>query len=581
TRLILLQADAGQVIDAFGTFVVQGDYVVGAVVFLIITLVQFLVIARGSERVAEVSARFTLDAMPGRQMAIDADLRAGALTLEQARQQREELQLESRLYGALDGAMKFVKGDAIAGLLITAINIVGGLAIGVLQRGLPIDQAARTYTLLTIGDGLVSQIPALLIATAAGLIVTRVGVGSSNLGSDAAGQILRHPRALGITAAFLALLALVPGLPTVPFAILALLAAGLAWRAGDMGSEAEDGVALGVAAPMVQPLRLVLGSELVAHLGDAGMKQTHEAMATACQALYREQGLPVPPVQWGYNEIGWTIRIEIDEIPALDTQAAPGYVLTDGAEALLDVLGLTFVPVTGYATRWFEAEQAPELTETALPLPQAIARLASDALKRHGSLLLGIQEVQGLLDQLREVAPADVEAVVPGVLSVPELTRLLRMLLDASISIRNLRIILMAIAEHQTDASEPLQLLSRIRVALRRQITHTFASRGTLHAWLVEREVEHMIRDALARRDADGLNIKMAPTFREAIQQGARRVAEDSLEHPTLVLTERDVRPFLHAMICDDIPGLVTLSYAELTPETHVKPLGHLSARTT
>ncbi|MEL6180883.1 MAG: flagellar biosynthesis protein FlhA, partial [Myxococcota bacterium] len=257
TRLILLQADAGQVIDAFGTFVVQGDYVVGAVVFLIITLVQFLVIARGSERVAEVSARFTLDAMPGRQMAIDADLRAGALTLEQARQQREELQLESRLYGALDGAMKFVKGDAIAGLLITAINIVGGLAIGVLQRGLPIDQAARTYTLLTIGDGLVSQIPALLIATAAGLIVTRVGVGSSNLGSDAVGQILRHPRALGITAAFLALLALVPGLPTVPFAILALLAAGLAWRAGDMGSEAEDGVALGVAAPMVQPLRLM------------------------------------------------------------------------------------------------------------------------------------------------------------------------------------------------------------------------------------------------------------------------------------------------------------------------------------
>ena len=230
TRLILLQADAGDVIASFGGFVVGNNLVVGAVIFVILTLIQFIVIARGSERVAEVAARFTLDAMPGRQMAIDADLRTGALDQRQARQARSALQRESQLYGAMDGAMKFVKGDAIAGILITAINISGGLLIGTLQMNMTLADAARVYSLLTIGDGLVSQIPALLISTAAGVVVTRVASEDEQgqLGQDIGRQVLAHPRAIALAAGLMALLALLPGLPAVPFLLLALVMGGVA-----------------------------------------------------------------------------------------------------------------------------------------------------------------------------------------------------------------------------------------------------------------------------------------------------------------------------------------------------------------
>ncbi|MCA9671634.1 MAG: FHIPEP family type III secretion protein, partial [Myxococcales bacterium] len=232
TRLILLQADAGQVIYSFGEFVVAGNLVVGVVVFLILTIIQFVVVAKGSERVAEVAARFTLDAMPGKQMAIDADLRGGAIDMDGARRQRAALQRESQLYGSMDGAMKFVKGDAIAGILITIINIVGGLLIGVLQRGMSAAEAGTIYTLLTVGDGLVSQIPALLISVAAGIVVTRVASEDkqgAHLGRDIGEQVLAQPRAIGIAAALLALLAIVPGLPTIPFLLLAAVAGAVAY----------------------------------------------------------------------------------------------------------------------------------------------------------------------------------------------------------------------------------------------------------------------------------------------------------------------------------------------------------------
>jgi len=231
TRLILLQADAGQVIASFGNFVVQGNYVVGAVIFLILTLIQFLVIAKGAERVSEVGARFTLDAMPGKQMSIDADLRAGAFDLDEARRRRNLVQKESKLYGAMDGAMKFVKGDAIAGVIMTAINITAGIIIGVLQRDMPVTDAAQTYTLLTIGDGLVSQIPALLIATTAGIIVTRVSSEDEDmhLGGDIFGQLMAQPKALAITAALLVGLGAIPGLPVVPFFLMAIIVGSIAY----------------------------------------------------------------------------------------------------------------------------------------------------------------------------------------------------------------------------------------------------------------------------------------------------------------------------------------------------------------
>src|SRR5262249_51607016 len=293
TRLILLQANAGRVIRAFGEFVVRGNYVVGAVVFLILTLIQYIVIAKGGERIAEVAARFTLDALPGKQMAIDADVRAGAIDLETARKRRAALQRESQLYGSMDGAMKFVKGDAIAGIIITIINVVGGLVIGVTHRGLPVGSEARIYTLLTIGDGLVSQIPALLLSTAAGLIVTRVASEhkDAHLGQDIGAQVLAHPKALGIAAALLAVLGVVPGLPLVPFSVLAAAtratASSLARTARRLQARAREPVHPGGVAPIV----IEMADDLLAATREARLQ------ATLRERIAEELGVSLPAIE--------------------------------------------------------------------------------------------------------------------------------------------------------------------------------------------------------------------------------------------------------------------------------------------
>ncbi|MEM1348988.1 MAG: flagellar biosynthesis protein FlhA, partial [Myxococcota bacterium] len=354
TRLILLQADAGQVIASFGNFVVQGNYVVGAVIFLILTLIQFLVIAKGAERVSEVGARFTLDAMPGKQMSIDADLRAGAFDLDEARRRRNLVQKESKLYGAMDGAMKFVKGDAIAGVIMTAINITAGIVIGVLQRDMPVGDAAQTYTLLTIGDGLVSQIPALLIATTAGIIVTRVSSEDEDvhLGADIFGQLLAQPKALAITAGLLVGLGAIPGLPVLPFFLMAGVVGSIAYGlfaaqrapADDLTEEEEARVEhvteqakesarqARVMIPAAVPLSLKLGQGLSAAMRGERMDWLQEMIPTMREGVFYDLGVKVPGLQVRAQDpsVGThDLVVHIDEVPVAHVEIPAGHVLVN------------------------------------------------------------------------------------------------------------------------------------------------------------------------------------------------------------------------------------------------------------
>ena len=425
TRLILLRADAGEVIHAFGNFVVAGNLVVGAVVFMILTIVQFVVISKGAERVAEVAARFTLDAMPGKQMSIDAELRAGHVDHAEARRRRAALTRESQLFGAMDGAMKFVKGDAIAGIIVLGVNVVGGLVIGVFQRGLEPADAARVYTILTIGEGLVAQIPALLISTAAGIIVTRVASedegGASHLGRDIGRQVLAQPKALAVAAGLLALLAVVPGLPAAPFLVLAAALGAIAWWVLRAPSAAEDeesgdfapsGPASGASespSPMLTPIVVEVGAALADALGAGAFMAT--AVPRLRDQLFAELGLPLP-----------TMRLRS---------------VADGLATGAFVIRLNEVPLG-------RGELAPA------ELAGAADRVADEILtlmRRYGHELVGVQETQALLDGLERTHPALVREVVPKLVSPVVLTDVLRRLVEEGVSLRNLPDVLGALAD--------------------------------------------------------------------------------------------------------------------------------------
>src|SRR5262245_10599159 len=373
TRLILLQANAGDVIRAFGMFVVGGNFVVGAVIFLIITLVQFIVITKGSERVAEVSARFTLDAMPGKQMSIDADMRSGKIDFEEASRKREALTRESQFYGAMDGAMKFVKGDAIAGIIITLVNIIGGLIIGVAMRGLGLRDAVQTYSILTIGNGLVAQIPALLISISAGMVVTRVAseVPDSNLGKDVATQVLAQPKAIAVAATFLFVLALVPGLPKIPFLILAGLTGSIAYGLFHAIKTKQTSDVTPVASAMEDPeltatvpLALEVSEDLTRFVDTATPegKKFLEMLVGVRSSLYYELGVIFPAIQVSGNNPFQSGKyvIWMNEVPAVTGQIKMDSVLVNASAKQIHTYGLigedTTNPATGKPAAWLKKE---------------------------------------------------------------------------------------------------------------------------------------------------------------------------------------------------------------------------------
>ncbi len=567
TRLILLQADAGEMISAFGGFVVSGNYVVGAVIFLILSIIQFVVIAKGSERVAEVGARFTLDAMPGKQMAIDAELRSGGIDGNEARVRRRELARESQFYGAMDGAMKFVKGDVIASFLITIINILGGLAIGILQRDMAADAALKKYGLLTIGDGLVSQIPALVLSTAAGILVTRVASEEQDtaLGKELGAQLLRAPKALAVASAFVMALGLIPGLPALPLlaigGALFLISrvrsrAQIAPEAQDTSSSGpvqRDGRSLGKRfVPVVLPWSFDCSSDLAGLLDDdaQGDKLTRPGLRSvgdaAREILFRRLGVPLPacPVQLDASLPARSVVVSFFEVPA-QAISIPPEVNDDGV--------------------------AQFVLEAIMPLAQ-----------RRASEFVGIAETQTLLDRLENVAPATVRQVVPKPVSLTLLAEVLRRLLEEGVSIRDLKGILEALSQVAQTDKDPLNLTEYVRAQFKRPLT--FAATGgarELGVVLLSRDIEETVREAISRTAAGSFLTLGPKPAREVVEAIKAAFASARRDHPRVrvLLTQPDIRRFVRKLTEVELPEVTVLSYSELLPELRVSPAATASVR--
>jgi type III secretion protein V len=613
TRLILLQADAGEVIDSFGNFVVQGNYVVGAVIFLILTLIQFLVIAKGSERVSEVAARFTLDAMPGKQMSIDADLRAGAFDLDEARRRRALVQKESQLYGAMDGAMKFVKGDAIAGIIITSINIVAGIIIGVMQMGMGAGEAAQTYTLLTIGDGLVSQIPALLIATTAGIIVTRVASedDGSHLGGDIVSQILAQPKALAIAGSLLLILAIIPGLPLVPFLLLATIVgivaigvmnsqkSGMASLDADeeeaveeIEREAEEGARQARALiPAVTPLTLDLGSGLSASIEGERAQWLRERIPSMREGIFFELGVKIPGVRVRAESNACAadhLLIQLDEVPVRHARIPEGCILVNDDPRGLEVFDVAAErakhPVTGADAAWISADDRAVVEEAGYATwdaAEVIVLEMTAALQAQAHQFVNLQAVRGMLDQLEGPYPAAVQEVVPKLLGLQEVTEVLRRLAEEKISLRNLPAILEILADRARIEKNPVKLTEEVRTGLRAYITNKYSSSdGSVLVYLMEREIEETIQSAVKITET-GSFLTLSPDVTREILTAVRKQISGDLDKGRIpiLLTDQKVRRYLKRLVAIEFPDVIVLAYQELDPALTIQPLGRITVR--
>ncbi len=599
TRLILLHGYAGEIIKAFGQFVVGGNYVVGAVIFLILVIIQFVVITRGAERIAEVAARFTLDAMPGKQMAIDADLNAGLIDEAEARRRRAEIQREADFYGAMDGASKFVKGDAIAGLIITFINILGGIAIGVLQRGLTVSQALQTYAILTVGDGLVSQIPALLLSTSAGIIVTRAA-GEHNLGADILGQLTNYPRPLYIASGMLLSFSLVPGLPTIPFMLLGFLTGGLAWyiryeaektmKEAEIAKEEEEEKPPTEHKPedvlpllQVEPMEIEIGYALIPIVDPQQGGDMLERISMIRRQMAMEMGLVVPPIRIRDN-----IQLKPNEyvIKIKGAEVGRGELMVDHYMAMNpgtveeEIVGIpTKEPAFGLPAIWIPPElreKAEKLGYTVVDAPSVLATHLSEIIKRYGYELLTRQEVQRLLDLVKETNPAVVEELT-NVLTLGEIQKVLQNLLREQIPIRDLVTIFETLADYGRSIRNVDILTEKVREALARIITSKYvAEDGKLYVFTLSPLLEQNIREKVSIDEHGNIrfDITHADTT-EFISKVAKAVEEMAMKgYQPILLVHPDVRLFVRRMLEASLPNVVVLSYNEITPQTEVQVMG-------
>jgi type III secretion protein V len=597
TRLALAEGNAGEIIQAFGEFVVRGEYVVGAVIFIILSLVQFLVVAKGAERVAEVSARFTLDGMPGKQMSIDADLRSGAMDQASARRRRRELERESQMFGAMDGAMKFVKGDVIAGLIIVLVNLVGGICIGVLQNGMELSEAATTYALIAIGDGLVSQIPSLCIAVAAGLVVTRVAgeQDGASLGAEIGAQFFGQAKALWVVGGLCIALACIPGMPHVTFLVIALGLCGLAFALskaetvtasapGAHTVEASPGAAAPAAdakgpsalAVGVSRLTLDLAADLTPMTQEEGGAFMGKDLNGVREQLYTQLGIRIPGIRVrtgaAYLQPG-SYALLVDEVPAGRGQLAADavYALTTPQEiAFLEVqASVATDPAGGRPLCRVPAAARPKLEAAQIPLRSARQLLCEHVvtlLRRHAADLLGVQEVQSLLEAFEAQSPSLVKEATQKV-PIALLADVLRKLVQEEISIRNLRTILEALVAPTTEG-DATALAEKCRQALHRYISHKYAATGPLYAYLVDPEVEESLR----QRNADGTG--MDPEKITAILEQAKKLAQGN---KAVLLSSPDVRRTLRRLCEGVLPGLAVLTYGELDVDLQIRPMGRLA----
>lgn len=605
TRLILIHADAGQIIYTFGDFVVAGNFLVGAIIFLIITIVQFVVIAKGSERVAEVGARFTLDALPGKQMSIDADVRAGNIELEDAIKQRATLQMESSLYGAMDGAMKFVKGDAIAGLIITIINIIGGIAIGVLQKEMTAVDAMQTYSLLTIGDGLISQIPALFISISSGIIVTRSNDGGeSNLGNEIGRQLLSQPKGLILSGLILTGFAIVPGFPKLQFIIIGatILLIGYALKRQEAVEKESQELhadplekALGVMGPQLRKVKTdgefspTVPLQIDLDIGVKGIidpSALNRELLQIRRAIYLELGLPFPGIHLNLRksmEPG-SYAILVHEIPIAKGILKPKHYFVLESVSNLNILGIeyeedkAFFPT--HPTIWAPKSEARKLNAAGISYLCPSGLLCSHlavVLRQHAADFIGMQEVKNLITEMTENFPDVVEEAQKH-LSIPQITEILQRLVREDISIRNLNTIFQSLLEWGPKEKDIVMLCEYVRMGLKRNICHHFSGgQSILAAYMLDLEVEETIRKAIRKTGASSylvLEPTAAKSILEDIKQHVGVVVGQSI--PPVLLTSMDIRRYVKKMIETEFKTLPVLSYQELTSEIAIQPLGRI-----
>ncbi len=601
TRLILLRgnegpAAAGSVIQSFGQFVVGGNYVVGIVIFVILVVINFLVITKGAGRVAEVAARFTLDAMPGKQMAIDADLNTGLITDQEARQRRQDVAREADFYGAMDGASKFVRGDAIAGILITLINISAGFVIGVLQKGMPAMKAAQNYTILTVGDGLVGQIPALIISTAAGILVTR-SAGSGDFGSELKEQFALHPRALWVVAGMLFAFSLIPGLPKVSFLVLSALTAFIAYRVqvarrnSLLPEEPEEARAEGPQEEnyeqimAVDLLELEVGYGLIPFVDATQDGELLTRIRSIRKQFAQDMGFIVPPVHIKDN-----LQLKPNEYAILlkgvriaGGEMLPGhYLAMNPGTALEPMKGVaTTEPAFGLPASWIseeKRERAQIAGYTVVDCTTVMATHISEIIKRHAHELLGRQEAQNLLDTLSKRYPKLVEEVVPELLTLGTAMKVFQNLLREQVSLRDLRTILEAMADWAPSTRDPELLTEHVRQALGRSISTGFSTdRSVLPILTFDPATETTLQKAVQHSGGSSYLAIDPAQARTLLERLSHCVQEFSGGSQPVLLCPPGLRPHVKRLTERYLPHLAVLSHNEIAPHLKVQSLGTVS----
>jgi flagellar biosynthesis protein FlhA len=605
TRLILLDGYAGHIIEAFGNFVVRGNYVVGLVIFLILVLINFIVITKGAGRIAEVAARFTLDAMPGKQMAIDAELNAGIINETEARTRRRKVEQEADFYGAMDGASKFVRGDAIAAILITLINVLGGFAIGIMQKGMTVSESLQRFTLLSIGDGLVSQIPALITSTAAGILVTRAAA-KEELGKELTKQLLAYPRVLTILTVMLVIFALVPGMPMIPFVFLASITGFLAYnlkgqdklpkgaatQTGTEATEGTDSAAKVAASPAgekletllsVDALQIELGYGLVS-LADARKGGDLLDRVTGVRKTFaQEMGVIVPPIRLRDN-----LQLESNQYrfllkgnPIAQGQLMPGHWLAMNATNSKTVLkGLpTVEPVFKLPATWVtdvERKNAEISGYTVVDAASVLVTHLSETVKRNCHDILSRQDVQNLLDNLKQTHPTVVTELIPAQLNVGQVQRILQNLLAEGISIRNLAGILEKVSDHTAVTKNPDELSEHARRSLGSQIVKPYqAQNGSLQAITLDPRLEQQIAQGV-RQSPTEVSLMMEPKLaRHVVDTLSQRIQQLlTAGQPPIVMCAPQIRLAFRRFFETTFSDLTVLSYAEVPSRIEIQNAG-------
>lgn len=605
TRLILAHGNegtsaAGGVIQAFGSFVVGDNYFIGIIVFTILVIINFVVITKGSGRVAEVAARFTLDAMPGKQMSIDADLNAGLINDEEARKRRKNIESEADFYGSMDGASKFVRGDAIAGIIITFVNIVGGLLIGVIQKNMAIADAAQAYTRLTIGDGLVTQIPALIISTAAGIVVTRASSGK-NLGKELTSQLFIHPRAIAIVSGILFLLGLISGMPKIPFFIFAILGAGLAWTIGRMQKEEAVDSKKRTEEAALKPdkekienllpldvLELEVGYALINIVDSDQSGDLLERIVSIRKQFAMDLGIVVPSVHIRDN-----LQLQPGEYQILikGVKVAGGILMAehflgmDPGNVSKVVEGVeTTEPAFGLPALWIskaQKEEAELAGYTVVDLPTVIATHLTEVIRTHAHELLGRQESQRLIENFQKNYPKVVEELVPAILPLGAVVRVLQNLLREQVSIRDLLTIFETLADEGIKSKDADVLTENVRRALSRGITKKYTTdEGLVPVLSLDRKVEEMISNSLLQTEA-GVQLVLDPQYAHQVLQSITKSIEvnPQLAGQPVLLTSPTIRRHVRKLTERFIPQLVILSHNELTASANVRSVDVVRVR--